>query len=173
MCIRSKLKLLYPNHVQQNCRLNYCFVFTDWEILRHFHNFCIFSLFVFIQKFITIVLFFFLPENVDDQVESESARRQVSEFKDFRMIDEIILELEKIYPSNSYENIIADQVNCTFNNFHYSLVRITQDVLVTFSVNSFLNRLLSKRYFRYLIVSMHLMHQLISHSNSGKMVESR
>ena len=26
------------------------------------------------------------------------------------MIDEIILELEKAYPSNSYENIIADQV---------------------------------------------------------------
>jgi hypothetical protein len=84
---------------------------------------------------------FFFPENVDDQVESKSAPRQVSEFKDFRMIDEIILELEKTYPSNSYENIIADQVNCTFNNFHHSLVRIIQDVLLSLSINSFLNKL--------------------------------
>ena len=119
-----------------------------------------FSLFFFFICFYPEVHYncflFFLPENVDDQVESESAPRQVSEFKDFRMIDEIILELEKTYPSNSYENIIADQVNCTFNNFHYSSVRIIQDVLLTFSVNSFLNKLLSKRHFRYQIVSINL-----------------
>ena len=57
---------------------------------------------------------------MDDQMESESSKQE--EFKDFRMIDEIILELENAYPSNSYENIIADHVRnfnqgcCCCNN---------------------------------------------------------
>ncbi len=46
--------------------------------------------------------------DVQLQMESESSKQE--EFKDFRMIDEIILELENAYPSNSYENIIADHV---------------------------------------------------------------
>ena len=53
---------------------------------------------------------------MDDQMESESSKQE--EFKDFRMIDEIILELENAYPSNSYENIIADHVR----NFNQGLL---------------------------------------------------
>ena len=61
-------------------------------------------------------MLFFVPESMDDQMESESSKQE--EFKDFRMIDEIILELENAYPSNSYENIIADHVR----NFNQGLL---------------------------------------------------
>lgn len=49
-----------------------------------------------------------LSEQTDDGSEGVASDHG---FKDFRMIDEIILELEKTYPSNSFENIIADQNN--------------------------------------------------------------
>ena len=61
-------------------------------------------------------------EEISDQLESASSQKE--EFKDFRMIDEIILELEKAYPSNSYENIIADHVRTVHWPFAGSVTRL-------------------------------------------------
>ena len=52
------------------------------------------------------------------------------------MIDEIILELEKAYPSNSYENIIADHVRTVHWPFAGSVTRLGDFLSDTFPFKS-------------------------------------